>query len=406
MKLVLLIFKNLLRNKLRTLLTCLATMVLVFVVTMIWTVVYFLDDLTKQKTNNLQAIVTEKWQIPSQMPMSYVGPLSEGAASRHDDIRPKDSMIWQFYGGTIDPDKKTRDSMIFFIATDPNKLLTMVDDLKIDPTLVDKLLAQKNAAVVGPKRLRMINKKVGERMKITGMEDYKGIDLEFDIVGELPTGQYEDAGIMNQDYLNDAIDSYKGPGGARHPMDQKRVNFVWLRVGNPEEFSQIDKQIESSPLFRNPAVKCETFGAMVSSYLDAYTGFIWFIKWILAPGSMVSMTMVIANAISLSVRERRKEIAVLKVLGFGQGIIMLLVLGEAVLLGAGSGLLTGGITYEGFNTLIGGIRIFPGAPPYPVPLEALWWCPVVGGLTALLGSLLPAWSARSVNVSQVFAKIA
>src|SRR5438046_10111226 len=92
MKFLLLIFKNLLRNKVRTILTCLATMVLVFVVTMIWTVVYFLNDLTEKKTKNRQAIITEKWQIPSQMPMSYAQPLSEGAASHPGILRPKESM--------------------------------------------------------------------------------------------------------------------------------------------------------------------------------------------------------------------------------------------------------------------------------------------------------------------------
>jgi putative ABC transport system permease protein len=381
-------------------------MVLVFVVTMIWTVVYFLNDLTETKTGNLQAIVTEKWQLPSQMPLSYAQPLCEGAASHHGDLRPKDSMLWLFYGGTVDPENKTRDSLVFFIATDPNKILTMIDDLKgLDPELVKKLASRKDAALIGPKRLKTIQKKVGERIKVTGL-DYKGIDLEFEIVGELPTGQYEDAGVMNQDYLNDAVDAYRSPNGSRHPLDQRRLNFVWLRVGNSEDFAKISQQIESSPLFRNPAVKCETFGSMVASFLDAYTGFIWFIKWILAPGSMVSMTMVIANAISLSVRERRKEIAVLKVLGFSPRRIMLLVLGEAFLLGVGSGLATSGIAYVVFNVLMGGIRVFPGNPPYPVPLDALWWGPLVGGATAILGSLLPAWSARTVKVAEVFAKIA
>jgi putative ABC transport system permease protein len=407
MKFLLLIFKNLFRNKVRTILTFMATMVLVFVVTMIWTVVYFLDDLTKTKTDNLQAIVTEKWQGQSQMPMAYARPLSEGAASKPSDTLPKDSMLWQFYGGTIDPEKKTRDSIVFFVATDPDKIMTMIDDLKkiIDPKVVEKLREKKNGALIGPKRLKAINKKVGERIKITGM-DYKGIDLDFDIVGELPSGQYEDLAFMREDYLNDAFEAYKGPGGARHPLDKKRLNFVWLRVGNAEDFTKIGQQIDSSPQFREPAVKCETFGSMVASFLDAYTGFIWFIKWILVPGSMVSMIMVIANAISLSVRERRKEIAVLKVLGFGPGIIMFLVLGEAILLGGGCGLITGGLTFEVFNTLMGGIRVFPGNPPYPVPLDALWWGPVVGGGAALLGSLVPAWSARTVRVSEVFAKIA
>ena len=407
MKFLLLIFKNLLRNKVRTILTCMATMVLVFVVTMIWTVVYFLNDLTEKKTENLQAIITEKWQLPSQMPMSYAEPLSEGAASRPGDLRPKESMLWLFYGGTIDPENKTRDSLIFFIATDPNKILTMIDDLKkiIDPKVVEKLRQRKDGAVIGPKRLKTINKKVGERIKVTGL-DYKGIDLEFEIVGELPSGQYEDLAILNQDYLNDAIDAYRGPSGSRHPLDQRRLNFVWLRVGNSEDFAKISNQIEASPLFRNPAVKCETFGSMVASFLDAYTGFIWFIKWILVPGSMVSMTMVIANAISLSVRERRKEIAVLKVLGFSPRRIMVLVWGEAFLLGLVSGLATSGIAYVIFNVLMGGIRVFPGNPPYPVPLDALWWGPLVGSVTAILGSLLPAWSARSVRVAEVFAKIA
>src|SRR5713101_6920387 len=407
MKFLLLIFKNLLRNKVRTILTCMATMVLVFVVTMIWTVVYFLNDLTEKKTENLQAIITEKWQLPSQMPMSYAQPLSEGAATHPGDLRPKESMLWLFYGGTIDPENQTRDSLIFFIATDPNKILTMIDDLKkiIDPRVVKKLRQRKDGAVIGPKRLKTINKKVGERIKVTGL-DYKGIDLEFQIVGELPSGQYEDLAIMNQDYLNDAFEAYKGPGASRHPLESKRLNFVWLRVGNPEEFTQIGQQIESSSQFREPAVKCETFGSMVASFLDAYTGFIWFIKWILVPGSMVSMIMVIANAISLSVRERRKEIAVLKVLGFGPGIIMFLVLGEAILLGGGCGLITGGLTFEIFNTLMGGIRVFPGNPPYPVALDALWWGPMVGGGAALLGSILPAWTARTVKVAEVFAKIA
>src|SRR5712692_3361539 len=112
MKFLLLIFKNLFRNKVRTILTCLATVVLVFVVTMIWTVVYFLDDLTAQKLNNLQLIVTERWQVPSRMPSAYERPLSEGAATRPGDIRPKEAITWQIYSGTLDPHKRTRENLV------------------------------------------------------------------------------------------------------------------------------------------------------------------------------------------------------------------------------------------------------------------------------------------------------
>ena len=55
----------------------------------------------------------------------------------------------------------------------------------------------------------------------------------------------------------------------------------------------------------------------------------------------------------------------------------------------------------------GGFK-FPIAffPSFMVPLAALWWGPAFGALTALVGSLVPAWSARTVRVSEVFSKIA
>src|SRR5712692_9901494 len=102
MKFFLLILKNLRRNKLRTFLTCLATMVLVFVVTMIWTMVYFIESYTKEKSGNLKAIVTARFDMTGRMPLSYSDPLSQGAYSKPGDKTPKDSAAWQFYIGTID----------------------------------------------------------------------------------------------------------------------------------------------------------------------------------------------------------------------------------------------------------------------------------------------------------------
>src|SRR5215467_11268818 len=121
MKFFLLIIKNLRRNKLRTSLTCLATMVLVFVVTMIWTVVYFIENFTKEKSGNLKAIVTVRYDMMGRMPLSYADPLSQGAALNPSDKKPIDSMAWQFYIGTLDAETKTRESMIFLLACEVMK---------------------------------------------------------------------------------------------------------------------------------------------------------------------------------------------------------------------------------------------------------------------------------------------
>ena len=57
---------------------------------------------------------------PSKMPMAYARPLSDGAAARPGDVKPRDSMCWQFYVGTLDAAKKTRENQVFLIATDPS----------------------------------------------------------------------------------------------------------------------------------------------------------------------------------------------------------------------------------------------------------------------------------------------
>jgi len=418
MKFFLLILKNLRRNKLRTALTALSTMVLVFVVTMIWTVVYFLDEFTKEKSGNLSVVVTERWQMASQMPLWYTEPLSRGAARKTGDKEPKDSMAWQFYTGTLDADKRTRENLVVLVAMDVRKLPRkshedgkvivskgMIDDLDpIDEELIEKLAQTTQGCLLGKKRLKALNKKIGERFKMTAL-DYTGIDLEFEIVGVLPEGRWDENGFMNERYLNKAIDAYKGPGGAKHPLDQRRLNMFWVKVGKKEDFGQIVEQINTCPDFSERPVKCETFASMIANFLDSYSGFFWFIEWVLVPGSMFSMALLIANAISLNVRERIKEMAVLKVLGFQPWQLLFLVLGEALLLGAGSGLLAGSLIYFIANGLAGGI-VFPGArDPFPVPWTAILWGTSVGGAAALIGSILPAWTARTVKASEVFARV-
>ena len=86
-KAVLFILKSLARNKVRTALTAVATGLFVLLVTMVWSVLWFLDLATQERSKDLKAIVTERWQIPSQMPFAYAQPLSEGAASRPGDIK-------------------------------------------------------------------------------------------------------------------------------------------------------------------------------------------------------------------------------------------------------------------------------------------------------------------------------
>jgi putative ABC transport system permease protein len=411
-----LLFKSLARNKLRTVLTSLATGLFVFVVTLIGTILYILHLATAEKTKDFKALVTERWQLPSQMPYAYASTLAEGAYRKPGDAKPVDSMTWEFFGGCLEKDaaKRTRDNLVFFFCMDPSKVLTMfdgMDELSAEETarvkeMIRLVEEDKRRVVLGIDRLKALNKRVGERMTLYSI-NYKDIVLEdVEIAGVLPDGRWNGSAVMHHERLQRALDAYKDAHkGQPHPLADKTLGLVGLKVSDTDMYNQIARQITESPLYSQPAVKVETWSAGVASFLDAYRDFLW-VMWMGVFVVSATMALVIANAISISVRERRTEMAVLKVLGFGPTAILLLVLGEALLIGCLSGLTSAGATWLVVNKVLGGIKFPIGFfPEFRIPLLALVWGFGLGGVTALVGSLWPAWSARSVKVSEVFAKV-
>jgi putative ABC transport system permease protein len=428
LKFIAFMFKNLRRNLLRTSLAYLVIFVLVVVLVGTWSILAFLDVVTSEKSKDVKAIVTERWQIPSQMPFAYAHSLSQGAPEKEGDvvIPDKDSMTWQFYGGYIVKEKQqqTRDTLVFFFAMEPKKVLSLDENGKYtsmmdgieDFTEEEKKAAiaalelmeyNKRAVVIGQDRLKAINKQVGETITIYSL-NYRGIDLEVEIIGALPSGRLGQMGVMNRAYLNDALEAYPSTHkGQKHPLHDKSLNLVWLRVPRPETFRQVADQIMSSNSYTSPAVKCETAASGISSWLDAYRDLVWGMRWMLAPTVLAIMALIVAIVISIGVRERRTELAVLKVLGFHPHMILFLVLGEALLIGSISGLLSAAFCQILVNQVLGGFK-FPIAffPAFFIAGSAWWWGLTFGATTAMVGSVIPAWSAQRVKVSDVFAKVA
>lgn len=416
MRFVLLALKNIRRNPILSLLTSLGTVVLVLVVTLVWSVLTFLENATAEKQRNLKAVVTERWQLPSQMPFSYAASLCEAAAREPDDVRPEDAMTWSFYGGTMDLRNRTLNNTVFAFALEPDKLLTMMDELDSLPPAeraafapaVERLKANRQGIILGRERLALLDKRVGERIKLYGI-NYRGIDLELEIVGVFPPGRYDKSAAIHRDYLlGELLDKWpREHGGRPHPLAERCLNLVWLRVPDTAAFAQVAQQIETAPYYTNPAVKCETAASGIATFLDAYRDLLWGVRYLLVPSALASLALVMANAIGISVRQRRTEIAVMKVLGFRPWQILLLVLGESLLLGTFAGLASATATWYLVNRVAGGIP-FPIAffPKFFIADQAWWWGAAVGAAAALAGSFVPAWSAARVRVTEVFAKVA
>lgn len=417
MKYLFLIFENIRRNLIRTILTALGTMVLVLVVTLVFTILSTLDRITTEKAQNIKGIVTEKWQVPSQMPWAYASGLTEGAAHEEGDVVPQDYMTWGFYFGSIEPDRKKMsfENLVFAFVMEPEKIPTMMDDLDnlqgSEKQMVDEAVSRfketRQGIIIGPGRLEKLKKRIGDRIIVYG-RNFKDIDLEVEIVGTFPKGRYDQHSILRRDYFNAAMDAYPlSHAGKTHPLADKSLNLVWLKVPTRDQFNSVGDQITKSASFTQPAVKFETSSSGIATFLQAYRDIIWGMRWLLAPACIATLSLVISNAISISVRERQTEFAVMKVLGFRPSQILWLVLTEALLIGTFSGLLSAALTYWLVNVVIGGIPFQIGfIPKFLVPEACFWWGGAIGAGTAFAGSVVPAWSARSVRVANVFAKVA
>lgn len=414
-RLAALMVKNLGRNPVRTALIGLATMVLVAKITIIWSVVHFLDRETRERSKDMKLIITERWQVPSLLPMKYADYLDPGSPSFLDGLKGKygtrDFMTWSFYGGSTDPDHLTSpDYMIFFFVMNPDHIRPMMEDAdQIDEAVIEKLRKTRNGCLVGPDRLAKLNKRVGERFKVTSI-NYKGIDLDFEIVGTLPEARYGQSAIMNVDYFLQSFDAYERTNGRKHALqspDDRRLNLIWLRVPDRDTFNEVGDIIERDPRFHQRPVRVDMATSLLSSFLEAYKDLISGVKYLLVPAILVIMSLVVSIAISISVRERRIEIAVMKVLGFRPNQVLSLVLGESILLGGLSGLLAAALTFGIINYGFGGISFRIGFfPAFPIPTWALAWGPAMGSACAVIGSLIPSWRARSIHVSEVFSKVA
>ncbi len=417
MKLFGLIFKNLWRNKIRTVLTALAVFTLVAIFSMIFSVIRFLDLSMEQKSRDIRLVITERYRIPSRFDIRLMKGITEQGYALNKELADipgfhgDRNATWTFVAATLDPTMKDRNKFFFCIATQPDKIPYMVDGMEtLDPE-VTKLMVNpprnrlpNQGVLMGADRMKKLGVQIGDRLVANAISIRGGsnqvVKLELEIVGELPPNtRWAEGTFMDFTYLNRIMEAEKAPL-------EGKVNLGWLMVDEPTSASDVISVISRDKVV-GQEIKVEEGSSAVSRFLEPLKDLLWGVKYLLLPAIIIVMTVIIANAISITVRERIREIGVLKVLGFSRGQIFTLILGEGLLLGVVAGVLSGLATVLLVNYGLGGIKIPLGFfPVFFVPWHALWWGGFLGAVTALIGGILPVWSGVSVKVSEVFAKVA
>ncbi len=212
------------------------------------------------------------------------------------------------------------------MAIEPESFLKIYPEFQVPPDQVAAWAADRQGAVVGVDLARRFNWKVGDRIPITGTiwQPKSGQTWEFNIVGMYDGGQNVDKTqfFFRYDYLDE--NRRQGDG---------LVGWYVVKIADPGQAQAMGAKFDE--MFANSAAETKT--TTEKGFVEGFAkqiGDIGAIMIAILIAVLFTMLLVAANTMAQSVRERTSEVGVLKTLGFSNGSILALVLGESVLIAA------------------------------------------------------------------------
>ena len=294
----------------------------------------------------------------------------------------------------------TPDFKNFFanFAVDPEEYLAIYPEYLLTPQEKADFLADRRGCIVGPETAEKFHWKVGDTFQLESViPPYRtGKPFEFLIRGIYRVDDVRYPGtdgrlmFFHWKYLDEATRGRAGAGTFN------------VEISDPEQAGAVARAIDS--LFENSdrQTKTETEAAFRASFASLSGNLALLLNGI---GIAVTFTilLVTANTMSMAVRERRTEIAVLKTLGFGSRLVMGLVLFESLvlgLLGGAVGLGLGAVMIKALPRLpfIGdAVRQFPNLGLSP-QVAALGFA--IALFIGLAAGLVPALSAYRARITE------
>jgi putative ABC transport system permease protein len=369
-----LVLKNCWRNRRRTLLTIASigvSMCLLGVMIAMFHAMYLSDAPPEEA---LRLVTRNRVSLTVPMPQSYGARIKQVPGVR-------DVVISQWFGGTY------IDSKNFFarFAIEPEKLFTIFSELKIPDDQRKAFERDRTACVVGRDLVNKYHFKLGDRITLVG-DIFPG-DYAFTVRGIFDSPRNSLVLYFNRDYLEQSLpERRRGNAGTFTILvdDPANASRIALAVDNEFQNSTAQTKTESEQAF---ALGFVSLIGNVKMFLVAISGAVMF-----------TILLVSANTMAMSVRERVREIGVLKTLGFTPGAILGMILGEAVAIS----LLGGTIGYLVSTVLAAVVTkgpfggLLPPIPPFQATVAAA--CILTAGVIGLLSSLVPAMGASRTPI--------
>jgi len=365
--------KNAFRNKRRSILTVLSIgfslLLLTFMMTL-WRA-FALEDGSAESSQRL--VVRHRVSLTFSLPMYY-----------RDKIRAIPGVVAvvpnSWFGG-IYKDQKPENFFARF-GTDPDEFLKVYPEIKIPEDEVKAWQRDRQGAIVSESLAQKYGWKLGDRVVIQG--DIYPVNLELYVRGIYQSDPDFKSLYFNEKYVEEAVSFFKGQAGT---FD--------ILADSPGDVSKIAAAVDD--MFRNSPqpTKTETekaFGLEFVAMMGNVKAFILSIC-----GAVLFATLLVsANTIAMSIRERTREVAVLKTLGFTRRGVLILFVSEAVALSLVGGLIGACLG----RAMVYGFTQAPQMTFFPLKMTpAIWGLAVLtSGLVGLLSAVIPSYHASQVNI--------
>lgn len=379
MKFFHLVLANLGRHKRRTVLTTLSVALALFLFASLQTVVTTLKA-AAQFGSARRLVSTNATGIVFPLPISY--------ANKIRGVPGVEAVTWaNWFGG------RYRDNKRFFaqFAVDPQSYLEMYPEISLPEEQKQAFFREKSSAIIGRRLVDAFGWKLGQDVTIQGTI-FPG-DWTFTIRGiYTPTDAVlnDDMLLFRHDYFDERIGR---PGIA---------GWYVLRIADANNAGAIAKTIDDQFRNSNAATKTGTEQAFNASFATMW-GNVSLLMGTIGLAVVFAILLVTANAMMMSARERTREVAVLKTIGFTDRTLFTLVMLEAgMVAGMGALLGLGGakLLYRATNFNAGGFL-----PGFDVTSRTLLAGAGVTLLLLLASGLVPAVRAARLPVVQALRKV-
>jgi putative ABC transport system permease protein len=373
-----LVFKNSLRNRRRSILTISSIAVSLCLLSVLLSMYHALFFGQATPGQALRLVVRNRVSLAQTMPVAYEqkilkvpGVVAESA--------------WNWFGGIY---KDNRDQRNFFarFGVEPKAFLRIRTQMEMPEDQKNAFLKEKTACILSDDLAQKLGIKLGDRLILQG--DIYPVTLNLTVRGIFSDPDAQSSLFFNMDYLRDSL-----------PLARRNINStVAILADSPDDVPRIAKQIDD--MFAESPAQTKTESEQ--QFALSFVSFLGNIKlFLLSICAAVTFTILLVsgNTMAMSVRERIKEVGVLKTLGFTNDTILGLIIGEAITIALIGGVI--GVFLAGFLD----VGVGKAGQAMMSQLHGLTVTPLIGcislGVALLIGlvsSFIPAWNAARTNI--------